>query len=339
MMACQRTTNTVCFICLNEYGHIAINYIDDFGAAAPPDQAQGAFSKLKELLTELGLKDSPDKESKPMTHMILLGHIYDTIAMTVSMPDDKLNEISSLVDIWLSKSTATITELQLLIGELYICSCIHPGHIFMQHLLNVLRSNYHFTSFEVPKELCRDLSWWSTFLKHYNGVSLLPQPFWVTDPLDFSVDVCDTGCGGFYFGSYFRIELSNAFLHTLKHIISKVLLAVLLACIIWKDQFTRKRLVINLDNSTVVAEINHGHSKNELRQCMLLEIWVISAMYNFELKALHVPSEANFISDRISCWQLGPSYQQEFFELAYTRYSEITECFYDINDSSCTSPW
>ena len=100
-MACQCTTNAVCFIYLNEYGHIAINYIDDFGAATLLDQAQNAFSKLKEPLTELGLEDSPDKESKPMTCMIFLGLIYDTIAMTVSIPDDKLNEISSLVNIWL----------------------------------------------------------------------------------------------------------------------------------------------------------------------------------------------------------------------------------------------
>ena len=141
------------------------------------------------------------------------------------------------------KSTATITELQSLIGKLsYVCSCIRPGHLFMQHLSNVLRPNYHFTSFEVLKELRRNLSWWSTFLKHYNRISLLTQPFWVTDPLDFSVDACDMGCGGFYLGSYFHIELPNEFFHTLKHIISKELLAVLLACIIWKDQFTRKVL-------------------------------------------------------------------------------------------------
>ena len=75
-MACQRTANA-CFIYLNEYGHIAINYIDDFGAAAPPDQAQDAFSKLKELLTEPGVEDSPDKELKPTTdtHDIFRSHL------------------------------------------------------------------------------------------------------------------------------------------------------------------------------------------------------------------------------------------------------------------------
>ena len=110
---------------------------------------------------------------------------------------------------------------------------------------------------------------------------IITPTFWVTDPLDFSVDTCDTGCGGFYLGSYFHIELPNEFLHTLKNIISKELLAVLLACIIWKDQFTRKRLVINLDNSTVVAAIMVIQKTNFDNAC-LREIWFTSAMYNFE---------------------------------------------------------
>ena len=49
-----------------------------------------AIEKLKALLTELSLEDSPDKEFTPTTHMIFLGLIYDTIAMTVSVPDDKI---------------------------------------------------------------------------------------------------------------------------------------------------------------------------------------------------------------------------------------------------------
>ena len=62
------------------------------------------FLKLKALLTELSLEDSPDKESTPTTHMIFLGLIYDTIAMTVSVSDDKLNEILCLVKLWPLKS-------------------------------------------------------------------------------------------------------------------------------------------------------------------------------------------------------------------------------------------
>ena len=48
------------------------------------------FSKLKDLFTELSFENSPDKASTPITYMIFLGLIYDSNAMTVGVPDDKL---------------------------------------------------------------------------------------------------------------------------------------------------------------------------------------------------------------------------------------------------------
>ena len=62
-MACQRTTNAIAKIYSNEHRYLYTNYIDDFGGAASPEEAEDAFRKLKILLLELGLQDSPDKES------------------------------------------------------------------------------------------------------------------------------------------------------------------------------------------------------------------------------------------------------------------------------------
>ena len=89
-MACQRTTNAVTYIYFNEFGYLCINYIDDFGGACVPDQAHHAFQTLKSLLSELGLMDSPEKESLPATRMVFLGLLYNTVKMTVRVPEDKL---------------------------------------------------------------------------------------------------------------------------------------------------------------------------------------------------------------------------------------------------------
>ena len=158
-MACQRTTNAVSYIYFNEHRYLCINYIDDFGGAASPEEAEDAFRKLKLLLFELGLEDSPDKDSPLSSTMKFLGLLYDTVAMTISVPEDKLEEIKSLIRTWLSKPDATVLELQSLIGELsYVCSCIRPGRLFMQRLLNVLRSHYSTSgSFQIPAELFDDL--------------------------------------------------------------------------------------------------------------------------------------------------------------------------------------
>ena len=93
------------------------------------------------------------------------------------------------------------------------------------------------------------------FLSKFNGISLLPEPYWVTNVNDFSVDACDTGLGGFHFGCYYHIVLPNNFVS--HHIITKELLAILLACIVWKDKFMRKWLIINSDNETAVFELKY----------------------------------------------------------------------------------
>ena len=92
-MACQQTTNAVAYIYFNEHCYLCINYLDDFGGVASPGEAKYGFRKLKILLFELGLEDSPDKESPPSSTMIFLGLLYNTVAMTISVPEDKLEEI------------------------------------------------------------------------------------------------------------------------------------------------------------------------------------------------------------------------------------------------------
>ena len=313
-MACQRTTNAVAYIYFNEHCYLCINYTDDFGGAASPEEAEDTFQKLKILLFELGLEVSPDKEFPPSS-MIFLGILYDTAAMTISIPADKLKEIKSLIRTWLSKPDATVLELQSLMGKLsYVCSCICPGRLFMQRLLNVLCSHYStLGSFQILAELFDDLKWWSAFLNVYNGVSLIPEPVWVSDPSDFSVDACDSGCGGFYYGFYFHLKLIDDLLDL--HIITKELLSILIACDLWKDKLPCKRLIIRSDNTTVVSEVNTSCSVSPYRQKLLREIWYLSSLHHFELSVIHVPGIEIEISDCLSRWHLAPFTESSFLNL------------------------
>ena len=338
-MACQRTTNAVTYIYFNEFGYLCINYIDDFGGACSPDQVHHAFQTLISLLSEVGLVDSPEKGSLPATRMVFLGLLYDTVKMTVRVPEDKLLEIVSLVELWLSMNTARIKDLQSLLGKLsYVCACIRPGRIFMQRSsFFVLRSNYHQDSFQITSDFRSDLNWWFFFLSKFNGISLLPEPYWVTDANDFSADARDFGLGGFYCGCYYHIVLPNNFVS--HHIITKELLAILLACILWKDKFTRKQLIISSDNETAMFELNHRSSKSEFRQQILRGIWYLSALHHFKIKVKHVPGKINRISDCLSRCHSGISFRQEFFRLASRRFSEITEFKYNMADFKFSSSW
>ena len=179
----------------------------------------------------------------------------------------------------------------------------------MQRLLNVLGSHYSTSGFfQIPAELFDDLKWWSDFLNVYNGVSLIPEPVWVSDPSDLSVDACDSGCGGFYYGFYLHLKLTDDLLDL--HIITKELL---IACDLWKDKLPCKCLIIRSDNTTVVSEANTGSSVSPYRQKLLHEIWYLSSLHHFELSVVHVPGVENEICDCLSHWHLDPNYRIKFF--------------------------
>ena len=91
--------------------------------------------------------------------MVFLGLTYDTVAMTLEVPQDKLHHISQLLSHWLSSPRVSRSELQSLIGKLsYVCACINPERIFMQRILRELRRLPHkFTRFTPSSELLADL--------------------------------------------------------------------------------------------------------------------------------------------------------------------------------------
>ena len=73
-----------------------INYSDDLGGGEKSrSRSVMSFNKLGELLAELGLVESTDKASSPSTSMVYLGIQFDTVAMTMSLPPEKLAEVKA----------------------------------------------------------------------------------------------------------------------------------------------------------------------------------------------------------------------------------------------------
>ena len=91
--------------------------------------------------------------------MTFIGVLFNSHDLTLSVTPERVKEILDLVNIWLRKSTATLKELQSLIGKLYfIASCVHSSRIFIAHLLNWLRSIPEKQSAQLaPSHITKDL--------------------------------------------------------------------------------------------------------------------------------------------------------------------------------------
>lgn len=339
-LACQRTTNAIAHIFLSGYHHQCVNYIDDFGGVETSlDDASLAFRDLEDLFNSLGLESSPAKDCPPSTRMVFLGLVYDTVAMTLEVPQDKLTRTTELICHWLSSPRATRSDLQSLIGKLsYICACISPGKIFMQRILNELRQLPHKHSpFTPSSALLADLRWWNQFLFVYNGVSLIRSSPWIDSTTRFCTDACLSGIGGFFDGRFFHSSYPPFIDAVSLSIASLEMLAVTVSLKLWSRELRGQRVLVRTDNQNTEVAINTGRSRVPFVQSCLRELWLYASLFDFELRALHIPGDQNTLADSLSRWDTNLDFQNAFYEAASLHYNTLREysCSFELFNFDC----
>ena len=101
----QRCTDAVRYIMKDKFNFPNLyNYIDDLIYTGLPADIYRSFDTLKALLQELGLEISVAKLIWPTTKAVCLGIEINTIARTVSIPQDKLKEIRYICLAYVSKT-------------------------------------------------------------------------------------------------------------------------------------------------------------------------------------------------------------------------------------------
>ena len=117
-----------CFI--SYVGHI----LDDFLIMEPPTLAglpsqacQTSLSSMLLTFNTLGVPIAKHKTEGPSLIIEFLGIILDSQKIKARLPPDKLNRLSIELDAWHIKKSATLQELQSLIGTLKFCMQSHPS--------------------------------------------------------------------------------------------------------------------------------------------------------------------------------------------------------------------
>lgn len=90
--------------------------------------ATNYFTKLLAMLHHLCLTEAEHKASHPPSQdTVWLGLQFNTIAMTITIPEAKLTEICNILAAWRKKEVANIYELCTPIGKLFfMAQCCPP---------------------------------------------------------------------------------------------------------------------------------------------------------------------------------------------------------------------
>ena len=315
-MACQRSTNAVCYI-LSRAGCQVLSYLDDFIDVAPAARASRDYDYCDSLLTELGLQESPSKACPPSICMTCLGVQVNTVEMTLSVTPERLTELELLLSHWLTKKSAIKSELQSLIGKLsFVSKCVRQSRLFLTRILALLRTvkrNHH--HIRLSREFYPDIHWWLRFIRVYNGISVIPTSEWSSPDAIFATDACLSGCGGLTCRQYFHTEFPPGVTDKFSSIHHLEVLGILLPVRLWGHQWRRLRILVQCDNAAVVSSLNSGRVQDPLLASCLRELWFLVALNEFgqfELRAVHLSSADNRLADLLSRWHLNPQFQEEF---------------------------
>ena len=312
---CQRVTNAVRYMC--QMMQIAIlNYLDDLAGADKPELALKAYTELGNLLKSCGLEESKDKATPPSTEMVFIGVLFNTVDMTLSVTPERVQEILDLVEVWLHKPTATLKEVQSLIGKLsFVASCVQSSRVFIARLLSWLRQMQGKKSaLPIPSYIHKDLIWWKLFLVDYNGISMMLTEEWSHPDEVFSCDACPSGCGSLMGSLFFHEIFPASVTERQLHINSLELLTVVVALKVWGKFLRGKKVLILCDNMSSCNLINKGLSRDEFHQSCLRESCYIAAVNEFTFKAMHFRGSDNRASDILSRWHLHKDSEKLFHE-------------------------
>ena len=240
--------------------------------------------------------------------------------MTVSVPEDKFEDIQAVLHSWVGKTSASKQQVQSLIGKLqFAARCVRPGRLFISRMLAHLRTLSCFSQNEqVPlsTQFLKDVHWWRTFMSHYNGISIIPQVDWSVPDAIISTDSSLTGCGGFscVTGEFFHREFPEYILDYDLDINSLELLTVVIAMKLWGPYLHGCRIVILCDNMTSVSVLNSGRTRNDFLCSCLREVTFLCAVNEAQIRAQHISSLDNRLSDLLSRCHTDVAMLNEFLD-------------------------
>ena len=193
---CQRVTSALAHI-HNFWGALCTSYLDDFIGVAPPEKAEKDFCKLGWLLQDIGIWESKHKACLPSSIMVVLGILFNTIDMTISISPDRVDEIQAELEAWCNRAKMSCKQLESLIGKLQFASqVIRAGHVFLAHLLDELRGSPKKGYITVPTHIIQDLKWWQYIMPILDSTKSIYLDVYFEPGTFIDTDTMLVGVGG-----------------------------------------------------------------------------------------------------------------------------------------------
>ena len=157
-----------------------------------------------------------------------------------------------------------------------------------------------------------DLSWFQTFLPHFNGICIYSHPsLQGTTQTDASLQ----GLGGRWGNQVYKLRIPFGMDNL--GIVQLEMLDLYLAFRVWAPLWKGKNVKFECDNEAVVSVVRSGKTRDKVLAAYATNINMLAALFDIEITIVHLPDQANAIADLLSRWDTIPNnFQQLYLHIA-----------------------
>ena len=232
-----------------------------------------------------------------------LGIQIDTVQGTLSITQERLDEIVELLQSWQQRCICTKRELLSLIGKLSFASrVVRAGRTFLRRLINLSKSVrcLHF-KVKLNRSARADLYWWLKCIQSHNGITYFPVE-WPDDQCAvIFTDASDRAMGGWYNDKWFVYPYTGEMSHAIGLPIHyREMMAVCIAVCTFAGQLCNQKVILRVDNQAICHAINAGTIKCEPTMKLIRCLYFTMSQHNIQCVAKYISTEANVQADALS---------------------------------------
>ena len=242
-----------------------VHVLDDFLFIGPSFEACSyALKFFLFICQDIGVPISTSKTMGPATILPFLGIQLNTVSMSASLPADKIQKCTSLIQQFLHSKSVTLKQLQAICGHLnFACSIIIPARAFTRRLYDLcVGVAKPYFRVKLTNSVKLDLRVWQEFLLNYNFQTFLLDFRWQSSRrlhlyTDSSTSV---GFGGVFGTRWFHGVWEDSCKGL--DICLLELYPICLTLLLWGGDLANQCITLHSDNQAVVAILNSNTSKD-----------------------------------------------------------------------------
>ncbi len=260
------------------------------------------FLKLANILN---IPIALDKTSvEPTQSLTFLGIFLDSIKMLAQLPIDKLVSCSESIENFLLQDKFQLRELHSIIDKLQFATTVVKGDkAFLRRMYDLtVHTAKSYYKVCINNEVKSDLMMWLSFLKSYNGRTLMYQPPIIeSNSINLYTDASRLGFGGTFGSSWVQgvwpEDWSGLNIGVLE------LYPILLLLQMFGQKMANSDLLVDCDNMGIVEVINKQTSRSRQIMTLLRPLILILLKFNIRFRCQHLMSAENNIAEAISRFQ------------------------------------